>query len=478
MKFDEAKEEKRREDMLTLKQDIDVAKQEYEPYEKWHPLLYCTLSGLFGGESVLMAKTTAVLLRATMDGDNQFTKGLTYLFLIAMVATIVIQTHYLATSLKYFDALYVVPVFQCFWITGSTVGGAIFYQELKTFDLMQSILFPLGIVITLSGVYVLSKRDMSRKEDAEVELLDELEKDESTENVDAENGAAAAATSGTSEAVQVPAVPETMKVSLRKRRSVMYSSLVVGSLDQLGSVAEEIQSPTSSSLPVSIAPALDAFTQRSLETMKKHLPKLQVTSLNVPMPHSAGSSDLPSGGRSRTSSTVNTPSTSRAPVPNTPVSMAIGSSGAIFGSMFVDQIAPLFSDLFTLSDSSDKATVDEEAAAINARRSHRRNSAMVPMTEPHQTRNASGSVSIAMPMSAPGPSTRLANRALSEADATSMPLRGKLEPLPAMSQIREGDRADESDVSQPVAVRNDDVQLDEVQKAAIASGDTESYQQL
>ena len=146
-----------------IERSIDEKKEAYAPFEKVHPLLYCALSGLFGGQSVLMAKTVAILLRATIEGENQFTLGLTYVFLFAMVFTIVVQTHYLATALKYFDALYVVPVFQCFWITGSTAGGAIFYQELKDFNVLQSIMFPLGIVVTLCGVLAMSVRDMGSK---------------------------------------------------------------------------------------------------------------------------------------------------------------------------------------------------------------------------------------------------------------------------------------------------------------------------
>lgn len=156
-----------------------------------------------------MAKTVAILLRSTIEGDNQFTQVLTYVFLFLMILTITVQTHYLATALKYFDALYVVPVFQCFWITGSTVGGAIFFQgqifisdrfsyrlhcfpcaeilkpsvdheftrsfcfasEFVNFHLFQAIIFPVGVVITLIGVYVLSQRDMTRSMDDEEELL-------------------------------------------------------------------------------------------------------------------------------------------------------------------------------------------------------------------------------------------------------------------------------------------------------------------
>lgn len=108
-------------------------------------LIFVYYLGLIGAFSVLQAKSVSILLRVTFQGDNQFTNILTYVFLFLMVITIVIQTNYLAIALKYFDALYVVPVFQCFWISGSTIGGALFYQELKTFNSLQWAMFPLGV---------------------------------------------------------------------------------------------------------------------------------------------------------------------------------------------------------------------------------------------------------------------------------------------------------------------------------------------
>ena len=52
----------------------------------------------------------------------------------------------------------------------SALGGAVFYQEVKNFGVLQGIMFPVGVVITLTGVYILSQRDMSKKmEEDEVE---------------------------------------------------------------------------------------------------------------------------------------------------------------------------------------------------------------------------------------------------------------------------------------------------------------------
>ena len=51
---------------------------------------------------------------------------------------------------------------QCFFITASTFGGAIYFKEFHNFTPIQAIFFPIGVLITLGGVYILSNREMSK----------------------------------------------------------------------------------------------------------------------------------------------------------------------------------------------------------------------------------------------------------------------------------------------------------------------------
>ena len=102
----------------------------------------------------MLAKSTAEILKTTIAGDSQVTIALlctlvfwlcltllgccvshfhtlcsallfclwqlkyffTYVILVGMFFTIAMEQHWLATGLKFFDALYVVPVFQAFFI--------------------------------------------------------------------------------------------------------------------------------------------------------------------------------------------------------------------------------------------------------------------------------------------------------------------------------------------------------------------------
>ena len=113
----------------------------------------------------MFAKSTAELLENSFNGNAQFDKPLSWLIVLCMLLTIFLQTHYLAMGLKYFDALYIVPVFQCFFITLSVLGGAVYFKELRNFSTLQWFMFPLGVLVIVMGVVFMSCRDMSGSTD-------------------------------------------------------------------------------------------------------------------------------------------------------------------------------------------------------------------------------------------------------------------------------------------------------------------------
>jgi hypothetical protein len=128
---------------------------------RWHPVCYAGMSGIFGSCSVIMAASTMQLIKTTFRGQNEFIRYQPYLIIVAMVAFIMMQTHFLALGLKYFDSLFIVPVFQCFFIIFSIFGGAIYFRELDDFTGPQWTLFLLAVGITLSGIMLMSSRKMT-----------------------------------------------------------------------------------------------------------------------------------------------------------------------------------------------------------------------------------------------------------------------------------------------------------------------------
>eukprot|EP00500_Bicosoecida_sp_ms1_P000682 CAMPEP_0203809258 /NCGR_PEP_ID=MMETSP0115-20131106/2157_1 /ASSEMBLY_ACC=CAM_ASM_000227 /TAXON_ID=33651 /ORGANISM="Bicosoecid sp, Strain ms1" /LENGTH=386 /DNA_ID=CAMNT_0050717975 /DNA_START=78 /DNA_END=1235 /DNA_ORIENTATION=+ len=130
----------------------------YARFRSFHQFVYPTLSGVLGAQSVLFAKSTAELIKASFRGANQWTDPATYLIALCMFGAIFSQLHFLAEGLRRFDAVYVIPVFQCWFIVITIVGGAVYFKEFRDFDADQAVMFPLGVLVTLSGIVVLSQR--------------------------------------------------------------------------------------------------------------------------------------------------------------------------------------------------------------------------------------------------------------------------------------------------------------------------------
>lgn len=194
-----------------------------------HPICYPALSGIFGAQSILFAKSVAELIKTTAEGTNQFLNFGTYVITLGMFACIFLQVsglpyllvailpcyrrcrtlsnqsptlfepissdthpraqiHWLAFGLQSFDAVFVVPVFQCFFISVSIFGGGVYFKEFSKMSALavrsrllppphptaltvplliiassqlQLGMFFFGAAVTLSGVYLLSKRDMN-----------------------------------------------------------------------------------------------------------------------------------------------------------------------------------------------------------------------------------------------------------------------------------------------------------------------------
>eukprot|EP01083_Nonionella_stella_P217435 780674_1 len=160
--LEEATRARRKSDARVFLVRIRELEARYKQVEKLHPFFYCSLSGLCGGQSLLFAKCVSLMLHTTLEGNNQFTVPWGYLFMFLMLFFVFTQLHYLAVALKFFDALYCVPVFQCFFILCGTVSGAIYFEEFADFTTTQALFFPFGVGITLFGVYLLTKREMGK----------------------------------------------------------------------------------------------------------------------------------------------------------------------------------------------------------------------------------------------------------------------------------------------------------------------------
>lgn len=148
--------------------DYKEAQEDYTPYMKTHSFLYCSLAGTMGGQSLIFVKCVAELCKTTISGENQLIYPLTYVFLLCMAFFIVFQVHFLNRALIISDALFVVPVYQCFFISFSTLGGLVFYEEYASFSLLNWVFSLVGLIFILIGVRTLASRTF---DDLEVQFV-------------------------------------------------------------------------------------------------------------------------------------------------------------------------------------------------------------------------------------------------------------------------------------------------------------------
>ena len=134
-------------------------------YYKQHRFVIAAISGTMGAQNVLFAKSVSTLVVKSIQnkGRTCFAYWETYLLCIALVSTIYFQLRWLNSALKRFSALYVAPLFQAFWITVSVMGGLIVYKEFNDMLLSQKIVFPLGVVVTILGVFYLTTQGQPEK---------------------------------------------------------------------------------------------------------------------------------------------------------------------------------------------------------------------------------------------------------------------------------------------------------------------------
>eukprot|EP00033_Pygsuia_biforma_P001208 GCRY01001371.1.p1 GENE.GCRY01001371.1~~GCRY01001371.1.p1 ORF type:complete len:388 (+),score=39.31 GCRY01001371.1:211-1374(+) len=138
---------------------------------RFHQFSYPCISGLVGAQTVLFAKSIGEYVEsAIMDAANMRTSDFRVLFiLVLMLLTVSLQMKWLNQGLARFDALFVVPVFQSFWIMGSVIGGMIFFKEYQAFSLIHYFGFTTSVFVVIGGVlYLSTKRSTQSRNHVEI----------------------------------------------------------------------------------------------------------------------------------------------------------------------------------------------------------------------------------------------------------------------------------------------------------------------
>ncbi|KAL9595302.1 MAG: hypothetical protein Q9219_006524 [cf. Caloplaca sp. 3 TL-2023] len=129
------------------------------------------LVGLFGGYTALSTKGVASLLSHTLW--HTLTFPITYLLLLVLVASAVMQIRYVNRALQRFDSTQVIPTQFVLFTISVIVGSAVLYRDFKSATAARVGKFVGGCLLTFIGVYLITSGRSS--EDIEQDDLDDEE---------------------------------------------------------------------------------------------------------------------------------------------------------------------------------------------------------------------------------------------------------------------------------------------------------------
>ena len=123
--------------------------------ETLRPLCFAAYSAVIGTQVVTFAKITMLQIRLSIDGEQQFDRVLTYVFIIGMIVTGIFWDKQINVGLRKFDALVIVPVMQSFWTIFAICNGGMFFQEFNGLSTQDIGIFCSGMVVMLFGMGLL-----------------------------------------------------------------------------------------------------------------------------------------------------------------------------------------------------------------------------------------------------------------------------------------------------------------------------------
>jgi drug/metabolite transporter (DMT)-like permease len=139
------------------------------------------LVGLFGGYTAISTKGIASLLSDTLW--RTFTFPITYLLVVILVVSAVMQIRYVNRALQRFDSTQVIPTQFVLFTISVIIGSAVLYREFESTTAARVGEFAGGCLLTFFGVYLITSgrvRDEDGPEDddfsdtsAQINLIDE-----------------------------------------------------------------------------------------------------------------------------------------------------------------------------------------------------------------------------------------------------------------------------------------------------------------
>ncbi|KFA75197.1 hypothetical protein S40288_00248 [Stachybotrys chartarum IBT 40288] len=145
-------------------------------YGKQTILIDLGLVGLFGGYTALATKGVSSMLSSTLWGA--FATPVTYVLLVILLGTAIMQIRYVNRALQRFDSTQVIPIQFVMFTLCVIIGSAVLYRDFEKTTPKQAGKFVGGCLLTFFGVFLITS-GRHRNEDEE-DMLSEAEGIEET----------------------------------------------------------------------------------------------------------------------------------------------------------------------------------------------------------------------------------------------------------------------------------------------------------
>ncbi|CAK7223524.1 hypothetical protein SBRCBS47491_005234 [Sporothrix bragantina] len=131
------------------------------------------LVGLFGGYTVLATKGVSSMLSSTLL--RAFLTPMTYVLLVILLGTAVMQVRYVNKALQRFDSTQVIPIQFVMFTLCVIIGSAVLYRDFERTTAEQAAKFVGGCLLTFFGVFIITsgRPPHDDEEEEEEDLADE-----------------------------------------------------------------------------------------------------------------------------------------------------------------------------------------------------------------------------------------------------------------------------------------------------------------
>ena len=126
-----------------------------------------------GGYTVLSTKGVASLLSDTLW--RALTFPITYLLIFILIATAILQIHYVNRALQRFDSTQVIPTQFVLFTISVIIGSAILYRDFEAATIERVAKFVGGCLLTFLGVYLITSGRSSGERNEDEDIEDEEE---------------------------------------------------------------------------------------------------------------------------------------------------------------------------------------------------------------------------------------------------------------------------------------------------------------